>query len=62
MFGSGCVMSVRCVLMFIFGRFQDCRAALGTDVASAMVVCVECMRSVISEEREGKAGRMAVKK
>lgn len=49
MFGSRCVMSVKCSLMLTFDRFQNCRAAMGTDVASAMVVCLECMKSVISE-------------
>lgn len=49
MFGSRCVMSVKCSLIFIFDSFQNCRAAMRTDVASAMVVCLECMKSVISE-------------
>lgn len=48
-FGSRCVISVKCSLILIFDRFQNCRAAVGTDVASAMVVCHECMKSVISE-------------
>lgn len=48
-FGSRCVMSVKCSLILIFERFQNCRAAMRTDVALAMVVCLECMKSVISE-------------
>lgn len=49
MLGSRRVMSIKCILIFIFDRFQNCTAAVGTEVASAMVVCLESMKSVISE-------------
>lgn len=45
MFGSRCAMSVKCSLTLAFDRFQNCRAAMGADVASPMVVCLECMKS-----------------
>lgn len=48
-FDSRYVISFKCSFMFIFGRLQNCRAAMGTVVASVIVVCLQCMKIVILE-------------
>lgn len=48
-FDSRCVIFFKCSFVFIFGRLKNCRAAMGTVVASVMVACLPCTKIVILE-------------